>query len=183
MKVALYARVSTTKQEAENQLLQLRDYAKKNNYNIYLEYIDIITGSEDSRPYWDNLFRDAHKNLFDIVLFWSLDRFSRSGTLYTLQKLKELENLKVGWISYTEQYLNTVGQFRDVVISIMATIAKLERERISQRTKAGLIKARNVGKRGKDKKPRKWRKDKGIKRGVVKTKLILEEISNTQNVN
>ena len=53
----------------------------------------------------------------------------------------------------------------------MATLAKIERERISERTKAGLAKAKNVGKRGKDKKPRKWRSDKGIKRGVAKTNL------------
>ena len=51
----------------------------------------------------------------------------------------------------------------------MATLAKIEREKISERTKAGLKNAKNVGKRGKDKKPRKQRKDKGIKRGVYKT--------------
>jgi len=114
------------------------------------------------------MFEHAHRKLFDIVLFWDISRFSRSGTLYTLQKLKELENLGIEWESYQEPYFKSVGQFKDVVISILSTIAKIEREKISERTKAGLYKAKNVGKRGKDKNPRKVRKDRGIKRGAQK---------------
>jgi len=154
MKVALYARVSTDKQELENQLTQLREYAKKSNYEVYKEYTDIISGKENSRPSYDEMFWDAHKKLFNLVLFWDLSRFSRAGTLYTLQKLKELENLGIDWESYQEPYFKSVGQFKDVVLSIISTVAKIEREKISERTKAGLKKAKNVGKRGKDHKPR-----------------------------
>jgi DNA invertase Pin-like site-specific DNA recombinase len=171
-RVAVYARVSTDKQEVLNQLSQLREKCKKEGWEIWGEYWDITSGTQDSRPSWDQMFLHAHQGKFDLVLFWSLDRFSRSGTLYTLQKLNELTACKVGWLSYQEQYLDSAGQFKDVVISIMATIAKIEREKISERTKAGLARAKNVGKRGKDKKPRKWRADKGIKRGVVKDKVI-----------
>jgi putative DNA-invertase from lambdoid prophage Rac len=71
-----------------------------------------------------------------------------------LQKLKELENLKIDWESYQEPYFRSAGQFKDVVLSIISTIAKIEREKISERTKAGLKRAKNVGKRGRDKKPR-----------------------------
>lgn len=81
---------------------------------------------------------DAHKRLFDNVLFWDLSRFSRSGTLYTLQKLKELENLGIEWESYQEPYFRSAGQFKDVVLSIISTVAKIEREKISERTKAGM---------------------------------------------
>ena len=171
MKVAIYARVSTTKQELNNQLEQLRKYCEKSDWEIFEEYTDIISGKETKRLNWDRLFNHASMKLFDIVLFWNLDRFSRSGTLYTLQKLKQLENLGIDWISYQEQYMRSIGPFKDVVISIMATLAKIEREKISERTKAGLSKAKNVGKRGKDKKPRKKRSDVGIKRGVVKNNL------------
>lgn len=170
--VAVYVRVSTDKQEVLNQLIQLKEYCEKSNYSVYGVFEDITSGKEDKRPGFDSLFSQAHKKSFDLVLFWALDRFSRSGTLFTLQKLKELENCGVGWQSYTEPYFNSVGQFKDVVISIMATLAKLEREKISERTKAGLKRAQNVGKRGKDKKPRKWRKDKGIKKGGVKNPVF-----------
>ena len=155
MKCAIYVRVSTTKQDADNQLIQLRAYCEKCNIAIFQEYSDILSGKETSRPAYDRLFQDAHKKLFDIVLFWDLSRFSRAGTLHTLQKLHELDLLGIAWKSYQEQYLDSAGVFKDVVISIMATLAKIEREKISERTKAGLRGKVNVGKRGKDKKPRK----------------------------
>jgi DNA invertase Pin-like site-specific DNA recombinase len=174
-KVAVYVRVSTDKQELLNQLIQLKEYCLKSNYEIWGEFEDITSGKDDSRPGFDSMFLQAHRKQFDIVLFWSLDRFSRSGTLFTLQKLRELENLGIGWHSYTEQYFSSVGPFKDVVISIMATIAKLERERISERTKAGINKPgvrEKVGKRGPDDKPRRRRSDRGIKRGMPKDPVV-----------
>jgi len=173
MKIALYVRVSTAKQEADNQLLQLREYCKKNNYEIFDEYVDIISGKEIRRPAYDRMFKDAHKKFFDLVLFWDLSRFSRAGTLFTLQKLKELENIGIEWQSYQEPYFKSIGQFKDVVLSIIATVAKIEREKISERTKAGLKRSPKrhlVGKRGPDKKHRKTRIDRGIKRGIRKNK-------------
>ena len=157
-KVAIYCRVSTDKQEADNQFIQLREYCSKSNYTIFNEYVDIISGKTTSRPRYDKMFNDAHKKLYDLVLFWDLSRFSRAGTLFTLQKLKELDNLNIDWESYQEPYFKSVGQFKDVVISIISTVAKIERQKISERTKAGLERARRngakIGKRGKDKKPR-----------------------------
>lgn len=166
MKVALYARVSTDKQECENQLVQLRAFAEKSGYEIYKEYSDIISGKEKSRPAYDAMFSDAYKKLFDVILFWDLSRFSRSGTLYTLQRLKELENLGIHWVSYQEQYFNTMGPFKDVLLSVMATIAKIEREQRSARTKAGMERKRKAGvhlgrpkgRKDKRKRNRRWKK-------------------------
>jgi len=171
MKAVLYVRVSTGKQEAENQLIQLKNYCNNKGYDIIHEFVDIISGKETSRPEYDKMFKAAHKRLFDIVIFWDISRFSRAGTLHTLQKLNELEKAGVKWHSYQDQYLSSVGEFKDVVISIMSTLAKIERQKISERTKAGLERAKLQGKRlgrpsgKKDKKPRKQRADKGIKRG------------------
>lgn len=138
MKTAIYVRVSTDKQEADNQTSVLKDFCINSKIEVFDVYCDIISGGEDSRPSYDKMFKDAHQKKFEMVLFWSLDRFSRSGTLFTLQKLHELELLGIGYKSYQEQYLDTAGQFKDVVISIMATVAKIEKTRISERTKAGL---------------------------------------------
>lgn len=145
MKTAIYVRVSTDKQEVENQLLQLRDYAKKNDYDIVKEYSEVVSGAKTSRPQFDLMFKDAHKKSFDLVLFWDISRFSRSGTLFTLQKLQELDNLSIKWHSFQEAYFSSLGQFKDVVIGIMSTLAKIEREKISERTKAGLERARLNG--------------------------------------
>jgi len=151
----IYIRVSTTKQEAKNQELQLVAYAGKSGWKVSEIYSDVITGKEDKRSAYDALFQAAHKKLFDIVLFWDLSRFSRSGTLFTLQKLKELDNLGIAWVSYQESYINSMGQFKDVVISIFATLNKIEAERISERTKAGLERAKAEGKTL-GKRPRKY---------------------------
>ena len=145
--VAIYVRVSTDKQELENQERQLKPFCEKSGWEVYHVYRDIISGKEMKRPGFDTLFRHAHQKKFDVVLFWDLSRFSRSGTLYTLQKLRELENLKIRWKSFQEPYLDSGGDFSDVVISVISTIAKIEREKISERTKAGLARAKEKGKR------------------------------------
>jgi DNA invertase Pin-like site-specific DNA recombinase len=80
-------------------------------------------------------------------VFWALDRLSREGLLQTLQHLNLLENYDVGFRSFTEQYFDSCRIFREAVISIMATLAKQERVRCSERTKAGLAIARSRGKR------------------------------------
>jgi DNA invertase Pin-like site-specific DNA recombinase len=82
---------------------------------------------------------------FDLVLFWALDRFSREGVLETLNQLQRLSSYGVNWRSYQESYFDSCGPFKDVVVSLMATLAKQERLRISERTKAGLQRARTAG--------------------------------------
>lgn len=88
----------------------------------------------------------ASRREFDLVLFWSLDRFSWEGVLETLQHLERLSGYGVEWRSFTEQYLDSCGMFKDAVLSILATIAKQERLRISERTVAGLERAKAKGK-------------------------------------
>jgi DNA invertase Pin-like site-specific DNA recombinase len=74
-----------------------------------------------------------------------LDRFSREGVLETLNHLQRLSSYGVGYRSFTEQYLDSCGIFKDAVLSILATIAKQERIRLSERTIAGLEKAKRAG--------------------------------------
>jgi DNA invertase Pin-like site-specific DNA recombinase len=73
------------------------------------------------------------------------DRFSREGVLPTLKHLELLTSYGVAWKSFTEQYFDSCGIFRDAVISIAATLAKQERLKISERTVAGLERARKAG--------------------------------------
>ena len=149
MIVALYARVSTKDrgQEVENQLRQLRDYCGKQGWTVHKSYIDRKSGSSADRQALKRLFDDAYRREFDLVLFWALDRFSREGVLETLQYLEKLNSYGVGWKSYTEQYLDSAGIFKEAIVSIMATLAKQERVKISERTIAGLELARAKGKR------------------------------------
>jgi len=148
MKAAIYARVSTKdKQETDNQLSQLRDYCKKQGMGIYREYTDREDGGDPNRTEFKALFLDAHKRQFDVVVFWALDRFSREGARETINYLYQLEENGIRYISFTEPYINSLGIFRDAIISILATLAKQEKIRIKERVKAGLETARKKGKR------------------------------------
>jgi DNA invertase Pin-like site-specific DNA recombinase len=91
------------------------------------------------------MFEDAAERRFDLVLFWSLDRLSREGVLETLQHLNRLTSYGVAYKSFTEQYSDSCGVFKDAVIAIMATVAKQERVKRSERTKAGLARVRTEG--------------------------------------
>ncbi len=148
MKTAVYARVSTKErgQDTENQLVQLRQFAEAMKWTIYREYVDEVTGSgKRERPAFVRMFADASKRKFDMVLFWSLDRFSREGVRETLNHLTKLDSWGVGFRSYSEQYLDSTGIFKDAVVAILAVVAKQERIRISERTIAGLDRVRAAG--------------------------------------
>ena len=149
MKVAIYARVSTKDkgQEVENQLRQLREFAALQGWTVYREFIDHETGKTDDRTQFQSMFRDASQRKFDVLLFWALDRLSREGVLETLQHLNRLTSYGIGYRSFTEQYFDSCGVFKDAVIAIIATVAKQERVRISQRVRAGLEVARSRGAR------------------------------------
>ena len=150
MRIALYARVSTRDkgQDTENQLVQLRQFAATQSWSLVHEYVDRATGKDSDREQFHRLFQDASRRAFDSVLFWSLDRFSREGVLETLNHLQRLSSYGVGYRSFTEQYLDSCGIFKDAVLSILATIAKQERVRLSERTIAGLDRARRAGRVG-----------------------------------
>lgn len=154
MRVAIYSRVSTDRtnkakkqQEAENQLLQLRTFVATQGWAVTREYVDRITGGTSERDQFQQMFHDASQRRFDIVIFWSLDRFSREGVLATLRHLERLSSYGVTWKSLTEPFLDSAGVFRDAMISILAVLAKQERVRISERTKAGLERVRAKGTR------------------------------------
>jgi DNA invertase Pin-like site-specific DNA recombinase len=147
MKVAIYTRVSgrSNRQDAANQSLQLVEYCQRQGWD-YTEYTDRMSGTKAERTAFMQMFEDARLKHFNIVLFWALDRFSREGTLKTLEYLQRLDSYGVAWKSFTEQYLDSTGMFKDAVIAILATIAKQEHARLSERVVAGLRRAKREGK-------------------------------------
>src|SRR6266700_602874 len=117
LKVGLYSRVSTTRQETDNQTYVLRECCAKSGDTIVREYVEEVSGSGlKKRDEFAAMLQDAKRKKFDLVLFWSLDRFSREGPLKTLQHLELLTNYGVAWKSYTEQYLDSTGIFKDAII-------------------------------------------------------------------
>lgn len=150
MRVALYARVSTKDkgQDTENQLRQLRAFADTQDWSIVHEYVDRATGKRSDRDQFQKMFAAASRREFDVLLFWSLDRLSREGVVETLNHLQRLTSYGVNYRSFTEQYLDSTGIFKEAVIGILAAVAKQERVRLSERTIAGLERARAAGRVG-----------------------------------
>src|ERR1700677_3010200 len=144
MRAFLYARVSTADkgQDVENQLAELRRFAISQNWTVVHVYIVHETGSTSDRIEFKAMMLACSQHRADVVLFWALDRLTREGVLPTLQYLNALTSYGVGFKSFTEQYLDSCGIFKDAVLSILATIAKQERIRLSERTVAGLERAR-----------------------------------------
>jgi DNA invertase Pin-like site-specific DNA recombinase len=147
-KCAIYARVSTRdRQETLNQLAQLREFCQRQGWLVITEYVDHETGSISTRAEFQKMLLHASQRKFDVLLFWALDRLTREGTLATLQYLERLTSYQVGYKSFTEPYLDSCGTFKDVVISLLATMAKQERIRMGERVRAGIAQARRAGKR------------------------------------
>jgi len=121
-------------------------------YNAILRGLferNIHSGGTPERPSFKKMFSDASKRKFDLVLFWSLDRFSREGTRATIHYMEQLESYGVNFKSFTEQYIDSCGIFKDVVISLLSTLAKQEKVRLSERVRAGLARSTKIGGRPK----------------------------------
>lgn len=144
----VYARVSTDAlgQDPLNQLLQLREFAQRQGWTVVIEHVDQVSAKNGDRDGFKAMWRDAAAHRFDVLLFWSLDRLTREGTLATLNYLRRLKDAGIGFVSFTEQYVNSLGVFGDAIIGLLAALAAQERIRISERTKAGIARARAQGK-------------------------------------
>src|SRR5262245_51311037 len=148
MKAAIYTRVSgrSNRQETANQSLQLIDYCQRQGWE-YVEYSDRKTGTTADRDSFQQMMLDASQRRFDILVFWDLSRLSREGVLRTLHHLALLDKYGVRWKSFTQQYLDSsIPLVKDIAVSIHAAIAADEHDRISNRVRAGLQRAKREGK-------------------------------------
>lgn len=160
LQIGLYARVSKEEQNIETQLVALRDYCQRNNYEILEEYLDNgVSGAKDSRPAFDRLLADMRSGKINCVLTYKLDRIGRS-LQHLLNLFEEFQNRKVEFISLT-QNINTNTPEGKMFLRMLMVLAEYERELIVSRINGGLDRARAEGKTlgrpngSKDKKRRK----------------------------
>jgi DNA invertase Pin-like site-specific DNA recombinase len=150
MRVAIYARVSTDDkgQDPENQLRELRAWCANSGHTITREYVEHESGRKgaDKRKQFAALFDDAAKRKFDLVLFWALDRFSREGMAQTIVHLQRLTSYGVSFHSYTEPHLATDNELvRNILLALLSSLARVEAQKITDRTKAGMARAKAKG--------------------------------------
>jgi len=139
-KCLIFARCSTQDQETDNQVSQLKEYASKQGWEVTDVVIEVCSGGKGikERPGLERVFDLARRRKYDLLLFWALDRFSREGSRKTIGYLSMLDDAGVDWHSYSEPYISSLGIFKDAIIAILSAMAKQEKIRISERTKAGL---------------------------------------------
>lgn len=144
MRIAIYARVSTSEQDAELQLVELRRYVTARGWAVVGEFVDQgVSGAVASRPALDRLRVAARRRDVDGVVVWRFDRFSRSIT-DLVASLEEFRVLGVAFVSIHEQ-IDTGSPTGRVVFAVVAAMAEFEREILRERVKAGLARARERG--------------------------------------
>lgn len=150
MRAALYARVSTKDkgQDTENQMIALREYCARAGWEVVEEYIDRESAKNGNRGAFKQLFADASRRSFDVVVVWALDRLTREGVHQTFGYIEQLKQFGVAFESYTEPHFRTTGPAGELMLAVAAWIAKQERQRLSERTIAGLERARRAGRIG-----------------------------------
>ena len=147
MKVAFYARVSTSdkEQDPETQLVPLREFVSAQGWEVYREYVDYAPANNLlHRVQWRQLLEDASKRRFDLLLVWRMDRAFRS-VLDAATTLERLRGWGVGLRSYTEPWLDTTSPFGEALYYITIAYAQLERGILRERVKAGMERARRQG--------------------------------------
>lgn len=146
MRAGLYARVSTDDkgQNPELQLEKLRAYCKAKGWFVSGEFVDKLSGTgKVERPEFNRLMDCAKKKELDVIVVWKVDRFSREGSLKTLNYIKKLNDSGVKFVSITEEFLSSTGTFgEEVLLPLLAWIAKEESRKISERVKLGIEKRR-----------------------------------------
>ena len=161
-KAVIYARVSTEEQNLDNQIELLKNLSSEQNCKVSHIYTDKVSGGSANRPQFQQMLKDARLRKFDVIYIWSLDRFSREGINNTLSYLKLLKSQGVSLKSMQEGWLDTSDDgMGELLIAIFSWVAKQERMRISERTKAGLARSKKKPGRPKGKKDNKPRNKAG----------------------
>jgi putative DNA-invertase from lambdoid prophage Rac len=163
-KVAVYLRVSTKDQSVDNQLPQLEKWVADRGHELVAVYSENETAWKSGHQReLARLIKDAHKGRFNLVLTWSLDRLSRLGSLAILSLVHRLSTYGVRVVSHEEGWTEAPGELAEILFAIAGWVARMESQRRSERTKAGLVRVRAAGVRlgrppgAKDKKRRKKR--------------------------
>jgi DNA invertase Pin-like site-specific DNA recombinase len=145
-KVAIYARVSTDKQTSENQLIELRETAKRMNFNVIEEFIDHgISGTKSRihRPALDAMLKLATQRKIEMILCWDISRLGRS-LQHLIEILNELQTLKCD-LYFHQNGIDTSTITGRMIFQVCGSLAEFERNLIRERVIAGQQRAKSEG--------------------------------------
>ncbi len=148
VKAGALVRVSDQGQNTDNQLSDLVAWAERRG-------LELVTTYQFQESAWKGahqkqltqVYLDARAGKFQVLLVWALDRLSRQGPLATLEIVHRLGQAGVQVWSYQEPWTEAGGELLDLLLAIAGWVARMESNRRSERTKAGLKRAVSQGKR------------------------------------
>ncbi len=147
-KAAILARVSDAGQHSENQFPDLIAWAQRRGLEVVVSYqFQESAWKGAHQKQLTQVYRDARAGKFQVLLVWALDRLSREGPLATLEIVHRLGQSGVQVWSYQEPWTEAGGELLDLLLAIAGWVARMESNRRSERTKAGLARAVAQGKR------------------------------------
>lgn len=155
MKIAIYLRVSKDEmsdsgklQNTDNQLIPLKKFCEAMDYEIVEVFTDRSSGGDSNRPEFQRMLGQVRQRRFDLILVWRLDRFSRESISNTMAYIRQLREYRTGLKSLNESWLDTTQEgIAELILSVMAWANNNEKKKISDNTKAGLVRAKAEGKR------------------------------------
>jgi putative DNA-invertase from lambdoid prophage Rac len=142
---SIYLRVSTDGQTVENQRHELEQLARARGFDV-LQVYEEVESARKRRPAFERMMADARRGRFSVLLIWAIDRFGRS-MVGNLTDVVELDRLGVRIVSASEGWLDTDGPARSLLIAVFSWQAEQELERLRQRTRSGLARARREGRK------------------------------------
>jgi putative DNA-invertase from lambdoid prophage Rac len=137
MKAAIYARVSTEKQDYSGQIAELKAYAERDGWTI-LEYFEKESAKVGSnRPVHKQLMLDAEAHKFETILVWKIDRFGRS-LVEIIQNILKLDSLGIRFVTLAGGIdTDKRNPFNKMLMHLLAMFSEFEIDMIHERTSDG----------------------------------------------
>lgn len=144
MKCAIYARVSTTKQDETLQIPRCEEFATRHGWEVVKIYQDEASGRDANRPGWKALESDLRRHEFDAIIVTKLDRIMRS-LMQLLQIFETFQRYGVMIVTIDQGILDLKSANGRLQVQLLGMLAEWEKELISDRTKEALAQKKAQG--------------------------------------
>ena len=146
-RAGILVRVSTKRQDTDNQLIECMDLLRNRNYSHIKTYTHQVSAHQFETDYLNEIYEDARLGKINILIIWSLDRVSRRGPEHLYNALKRLSQYNCQIISVKENFLEsfTDNSMRGLFIYLLGYLAEIESRRKSERVTASLNKLKKRG--------------------------------------
>ena len=148
-RAALWLRVSTDNrgQDPELQHADLVRLCEQRSWEIVETYrVEESAFGQTPRQKFQGMIEDARRGRFDVLVAWSMDRFSREGEWSVARTIAAFQDWHVHFYSYSEPFLDTTGPFAGILIPLFAWLARQDSVRKGKAVRLGMAKARDAGK-------------------------------------